>query len=161
MSDPLADLGLDLDDATPAGAADDAASTEATDAAGDAPEGTEAKAKQTREEVEIGELEFGFAEFLPTAKRGGGERGSKYDFDKLVAPVTVDGKTRYATFLARLQPGVDEDKLKRSVQSATSAANREAKAEGSPAYFATRTEVVDGSFVGIRVFRTDARPKGE
>lgn len=149
-NDPLADLGLDLGDST-------AAVTEqpATDTA-------PAEPKQKREEVEIGELEFGEADFLPALKRGG-EKGSKYDFDGLGAPVAKEDGSgfRYKFFTVRRLPDVDLDKLKRSVQSATTAANRAEKEAGSGKYFATRSYVENGEQVGIRVFRVDNTVKTE
>ena len=145
MSDPLADLGLDIEDNAAAPAAE--ASTEA------AAEG----AKAPREEVEIGELEFGTLDFIPTSKRGG-PSGSKYEFDKLAAPVAKESGDgwNYSYFFVKLLPDVDPDKLKRSVQSATTSANRGAKDEKSDRRFITRTVLKDGDFVGINVIRVDA-----
>jgi len=152
MSDPLADLGLDIDDAAEQGAVNTAnADSEAS-----------APAAKAREEVVIGELEFGFADFVPSAKRGG-PSGSKYEFDKLAAPVAKEDGSgfKYATFTARLQDGVDADKLKRSVQSAVTAANRSAKDSGAPNRYVTRTAVQNGEFVGVTVFRVDNTVGGE
>lgn len=149
-NDPLADLGLDIEQT---------ASTEATEVAAEA---ASEPAKAAREEVNIGELEFGEADFIPTAKRGG-PSGSKYEFDKLEAPVAKEDGSgfRYKTFLARLQPGEDADKLKRSVQSAVTAANRSAKDSGAPNRYITRTAVQGGEFVGVTVFRVDDTLGGE
>ncbi len=137
VNDALADLGLDTAAPT-AGAA------------------AETAARAPREEVEIGELEFGTADLIPAMKRGG-EKGSKYQFDKLAAPVAkADGNGySYSTFSVSVLPGVDPDKLRRSVQSATTAANRAAKAEGSSAYYITRSKLVAGEFAGMTVFRVD------
>ena len=141
MSDALADLGLNLDNtnAETAPVADTAVAV-----------------ANAREEVEIGELEFGFADFVPAQKRGGAS-GSKYEFDKLDAPVAKEDGTgwKYATFTAKLQEGVDADKLKRSVQSATTAANRAAKDSGAPNRYVTRQHIVAGEFAGVIVFRVD------
>jgi hypothetical protein len=56
----------------------------------------------------------------------------------------------------RLQSGVDEAKLKRSVQSATTQENKKNKERGDSAYYITRTINEGGKFVGIMVIRTDA-----
>jgi hypothetical protein len=156
--DPLADLGLT--DETPAQQPQAKASAKAKPAAQPAPAPepetvAETEQTETREEVEVGELEFGFVDFIPTAKRR--TEGSKYKFDALAAPQTKDGKTRYAQFTVKLQEGVDADKLRRSVQSATTQANRQGKNEGK--YFVSRSvNGADGKFVGMQVIRTDQRP---
>ena len=151
FNDPLADLGLDLGN-------DAAGGGEAAIVPADAPVVTTATGeKVAREEVNIGELVFEEVEFIPAQKRGGAS-GSKYEFDKLPAPVAKEDGTgfKYATFTANLQPGVDADKLKRSVQSATTAENRAAKEAGLPNYYVTRQKIVAGEFAGITVFRVDA-----
>jgi len=107
--------------------------------------------------VEVGDIELGFAEFIPRAKRTSG--GSKYKFDALVTPQKKGNKTLYANFLVKLLPGADADKLRRSVQSATTQANRQGLNEGK--YFVSRSVNKDGVFFGMQVFRTDDRPKGE
>jgi hypothetical protein len=151
-NDPLADLGLDttttqiveqpVTQAAPTAAAPTAPATnlEASDGG--------------NEEVEVGEIEFGFSEYIPTASRK--PEGSKYKFDKLPAPTTKDGKPRIANFFVKLQPGVDPDKLRRSVQSATTQANRQGSDAGK--YFVSRTVTEDGVFKGMTVYRTD-KPK--
>jgi hypothetical protein len=148
-NDPLADLGLES--AAPA-----VASAAAPDATVTTAVTTTVSTEPTaNDEVDVGEIEFGFAEFIPTAKRKA--EGSKYKFDKLPAPQQKDGKTLYANFTVKLQPGVEEDKLRRSVQSATTQANRQGADEGK--YFVSRSgKDKDGTFVMI-VFRTDAPPK--
>lgn len=142
VSDPLADLNLDL----------------GTETQSDAP-AKEKAARAPREEVNIGELAFEEVDFIPVSKRGGAS-GSKYEFEKLGAPVPKDEADlskgfRYSTFTANLQEGVDIDKLKRSVQSATTAENRAEKAAGSKIRYITRSKVVAGEAVGITVFRVD------
>ena len=155
-SDPLADLGLDLGTTTtvpdnPKKAATPVATEEAKPATnGDAPADTDNSA-----EVDVGEIEFGFSDYIPTSKRKA--EGSKYKFDKLPAPTTNDGKPRIANFTVRLQPGVDPDKLRRSVQSATTQANRQGADAGK--YFVSRTLTEDGEFKGMVVFRTDNKTK--
>ncbi|MGX9389647.1 hypothetical protein ACWX0O_01860 [Nitrobacteraceae bacterium UC4449_H16] len=160
--DPLADLGLDTDTAAPAVVASKPATTTtasvvvAAAAQGSANEGADVG----NEEVEVGEIEFGFSEFIPTSKRKVG--GSKYKFDDLVAPsVWADGphkgKPKIANFFVKLQAGVDPDKLRRSVQSATTQANRQGSDEGK--YFVSRSATKDGKFIGMIVYRTDDRPK--
>lgn len=133
-ADPLAELGL----------------TETTTAAPSvAPETAE-----TDIEVSSDEIEIGVAEFIPTAKRAGG--GSMYPFDKLTAPVkdAASGKTKYSNFTVKVKPGQDPDKLKRSVQSATTQANKQGKSAGR--YFVSRsTNDGSGKFASITVFRTD------
>lgn len=146
MSDnALADLGLDDTGA-------DAGSTvEATQAPVEA-----AAAKAPRKQVNIGELVIGEEDFIPAMKKGG-EKGSKFAFDKLAAPRLKDDGVNYAyaTFTAMLQDGEDEGALKRSVQSATTAQNRQAKANNEPQRFVTRSKVENGEFVGITVYRVD------
>lgn len=160
-NDPLADLGLDLDTAPVAKAAAKPAEKPAAAAVAEtAPAPEAAPETATRgEEVDVGEIEFGFAEFIPTAKRKA--EGSKYQFDKLVAPGVFEdgpnkGKPKYAQFVVTLQPGTDEDKLRRSVQSATTQANKHGAAEGK--YFVSRSgKNKEGTFV-MYVIRTDAKP---
>ncbi|WKV17028.1 hypothetical protein [Nostoc phage NMeng1] len=136
VDNALADLGLDTAAPTAGAAAD-------------------APARAPREEVEIGDIEFGTTDLIPTMKRGG-DKGSKYQFDKLAAPVAKDGGGySYSTFSVSVMPGVDPDKLRRSVQSATTAANRASKADGSVAYYITRSRLVAGEFAGMTVFRVD------
>lgn len=150
-NDPLADLGLDIEQTSASAVEQEQPAAE-----------NAAEAPAARAEVNIGELEFGEADFIPTAKRGG-PSGSKYEFDKLDAPVAKEDGSgyRYKTFLARLQPGEDADKLKRSVQSAVTAANRSAKDSGAPNRYITRTAVQGGEFVGVTVFRVDGTLDGE
>jgi hypothetical protein len=146
--DPLADLGLDLETAP----AVVAAPTKQPAVVAPVQAKTEG-ATTDREEVEVGEIEFGFVDYIPTAKRKA--EGSKYKFDKLPAPTEVDGKPRIANFIVRLQPGVEADKLRRSVQSATTQANRQGAAEGK--YFVSRSVTENGEFVGMMVLRTDKK----
>ena len=146
-NDALAALGLDN--------VDDAVAPEATAAAV-----TEAAVTE-REEVDVGEIEIGELDFIPASKRTSG--GSKYKFDSLAAPTDKEnGKKGYAFFRVTLQPGVDADKLTRSVQSATTQANKQSKDRGGVAYYVTRAENdTDGKFKSILVIRTDDRPEKE
>lgn len=107
-----------------------------------------------REEVEIGELEFGTLDFIPSSRRSSG--GSKYKFDSLSAPVVdqTTSKTNYSYFKVSLVEGIDANKLKRSVQSATTQANK----TNPDKYFVTRTVNKDGNLEHMLVIRTDARP---
>lgn len=154
FNDPLADLGLDLGNNDAGGGeapvTADAAATEA--------------AKEKRKEVAIADLEFGFADFIPAQKRGGAS-GSKYEFDKLVAPVAKEDGSgwKYATFVAKPENPAefDAEALKRSVQSATTAANRAAKDSGAPNRYVTRQHIVGGEFVGVIVFRVDGTVDSE
>jgi len=150
-NDALAALGLDTvaDESTVPHIV--AAATEVT---------TEAAASE-REEVDVGEIEIGEIDFIPASKRASG--GSKYKFDELAAPVAKDnGKKGYSFFRVTLQPGVDADKLKRSVQSATTQANKQSKDRGGDAYYVTRAENdKEGKFASILVIRTDDRPVNE
>lgn len=149
-NDALAALGLDVEDATVANTEVNTSATTDTD--------TETT-RATREEVDVGEIEIGEIDYIPASKRSSG--GSKYKFDELAAPRVVDGKTKYSFFKVTLQPGVDELKLKRSVQSATTQANAIAKKAGSDEYYITRALVKDGKFEAIQVIRTDDRPVDE
>ena len=111
--------------------------------------------KAEREEVEVGEIEVGTINYIPASTRSAG--GSKYKFAELAAPKTLDdGRVAYSHFTVRLQPGVDETKLKRSVQSATTQENKKNKDRNDPAYYITRTVNQGGKFVAIMVIRTDA-----
>lgn len=141
LTDPLADLGL-APTAKPAPAV--VAGTDTISNSG------------SRTEVEVGDIEFGEVDFIPQSKRSSG--GSKYKFDELKAPTKKpDGKTAYSSFTVRLQPGVDADALKRSVQSATTQANKHGKQQGK--YFVTRALKADGDKAeGIMVIRTDIIP---
>lgn len=152
-TDPLADLGLtDTAPTTTAAKAPAASAATATETA------TETETA-SREEVEVGEIEFGFDFDVPVSKRR--TEGSKYQFDKLAAPGKFEdgphkGKPKIANFFVKLQPGVDADKLRRSVQSATTQANKTNKDK----YFVSRTVAdADGKFIGMKVLRTDNRPE--
>jgi hypothetical protein len=151
-NDPLADLGLDTTTTRTTAKTVEQASAPAVQTAADDTAG--------HDEVEVGEIEFGFSDFIPTAKRKA--EGSKYKFDKLPAPGVFEdgpnkGKPKIANFTVKLQPGVDADKLRRSVQSATTQANKQGSETGK--YFVSRTLTEDGNFVGMIVYRTDDRPK--
>ena len=151
--DPLADLGLDLGgtDTTTADPTEQVTET-VTEAV------TDGVVKEKRKEVEIAGLDFGFADFIPKMERGG-KGGSKYEFDKLAAPVAKEDGTgfKYAMFVAKLaNPEDDTDALKRSVQSATTAENKSHKDAGTPNRYITRQHIVGGEFVGVAVFRVDA-----
>ena len=155
-TDPLADLGLD-----PVAAPAAPVAPAAAPAAPAAPAASGAAATvASNEEVDVGEIEFGFDTFIPTAKRKA--EGSKYKFDQLPAPGVFEdgenkGKPKIANFKVTLQPGVDEDKLRRSVQSATTQANKQGLAAGK--YFVSRSwNDKAGKFLGMIVFRTDAKP---
>lgn len=165
-ADALADLGLEglgtEVSATSPVQAD--ATTEQTDGPVDSSvpdvQNSATGEKKKREHVEIGELEFETVDFIPELKRGGGAGGtreSKYDFDGLAAPVAKEDGSgySYAVFTAKLQPGVDPEALKRSVQSANTAENRKQKDAKSEKRFITRSILKDGEFVGMRVFRVD------
>lgn len=148
-ADPLGDLGLDLD----------AAGT--TEAAVVVEGSTEATEK--REEVQIGELEYGVLDFIPTQRRGGGASGSKYKFEAIAAPVAkADGTGfQYNYSLVRLVEGEDADKLKRSVQSATTQANAQAKKDGGVERYVTRQFFDKGEFAGVYIIRVDATQSTE
>lgn len=144
--DPLADLGF-------GGVATDAGVTNAVGAAEDT-----GKTRAQREEVEIGELEFGFADFIPSLTRTGG--GSKYEFDKLVAPKLKDEADpskgyNYAVFTVKKLEDVQAAALKRSVQSAVTGENRKQKKDGTKIAFVSRSIVKNGEFIGMMVFRVD------
>ena len=110
-----------------------------------------------REEVDVGTIELGTIDYIPTMKRTAG--GSKYKFDELKAPGTdANGKPAYSFFFVAVGTN-EEAKLKRSVQSATTQANKQSKDEGK--YFITRTKTVEGKFAGMLVIRTDDRPAVE
>lgn len=152
--DSLAGLGLDdfetetVADGVPA---DTTASETTTDVVA-----TE-EAKAVREEVKIGELEYGTFDVIPTVRRGGGASGSKYKFEDIKAPVAkADGAGfSYSYSLVRLVDGEDADKLKRSVQSATNQANAAAKKDGAPERFINRQFIEKGEYAGTYIIRVD------
>ncbi len=148
----LAGLGLDLNAAgTDAVAADDAATTEATE-----------KVKRTK--IEVGVIEFGEEEDIPVLTRTfTGERntGSKYKFDEIVAPVAKeDGTFKYIPMIVAVGDN-EPEAFKRSIQSATTAANNKYKTgEGDAAVyerkFITRSfNDAAGKFAGMKVYRVD------
>ncbi|MCY1708382.1 hypothetical protein [Pannonibacter sp. SL95] len=133
--DPLADLDVDLEAATETGAV------------------------TTPQAVEVGEIETGvMAELPPSARSGGGGGTSKYAFDKLAAP----SDKGFSFIRVKAPEGAskeDTERLRRSVQSATTNRNRAAKERNEPNYYETRTEQKDGSVVAVLILRTDKRPK--
>ena len=153
-ADPLGDLGLDLDGA----AEEQTVATEEVGAVEDVLGTTE-----KREEVVIGELEYGLLDFIPTQRRGGGASGSKYKFEAIGAPVAkADGTGfQYNYSLVRLVEGEDADKLKRSVQSATTQANAQAKKDGGIERYITRQFFDKGEFAGVYIIRVDGTQETE
>lgn len=160
--DPLADLGLDIAPTVTKAKGKPADKPAAdTKPKADAPPMVSVTIVE-HHDVIVGEIELGFSDYVPASKRK--SEGTKYPFDKLVAPgVWADGpnkgKPKIANFFTKLADGETADKLKRSVQSATTQANKHGAAEGK--YFASRSKTVDGKFVGMIVLRTDARPTKE
>lgn len=168
------DLGLDAllggDDVLGGGApvpaqAETASGADTVGEANEAQPATTAEAAKTRAprvEVAIADLEFEQFDLIPAQKRfgGGNNAGSKYDFDSLAAPVAkADGSGfSYSAFTVKPADAAnfDAERLKRSVQSAAAGANREAKDQNLPNRFLTRSVIVDGQYVGHRVFRVDA-----
>lgn len=157
QNDALAALGLDVTEETAPVVSETAkpaltvvpASTDAVD----------------RSEVDVGEIEIGFIDFIPATKRGGGgNSGSKYKFDSLEAPAVnaETGKTNYSFFKVLVGTN-DEKKLQRSVQSATTQQNATNKKAGDETtYFITRTALnKEGKLEAMLVIRTDARPAVE
>lgn len=153
----LADLGLDL-----GGASEEVqAETPVTDeTVTDTPA---AEDKVTRERVKVETSVSEDFEELPALERngfGGGPREKKYPFDELAAPKDLgEGKMGYASFKVVPAEGEDMERTVRSVQSAATQANRQAKEANESAYYETRTITEEGAVVGIKVFRTDARPE--
>ena len=157
----LASLGLDTEtpvEAAPAAEPTVVDTASATEHAAEAAT-EESTVKAKREHVDVGTIEL--EEDVPLAPLTRQTGGSKYRFDDLRAPVKKeDGTFSYASFKVDLLAGVDEGKLRRSVQSATTQANRQAKGgkagfEGKDVYFITRSVTVAGKFAGIRVYRVD------
>jgi hypothetical protein len=164
--DDLASLGLGDETATeaPAEKANTDLAIEPNPVPHTAPEADKATeegtvAKQTREHVEVGEVTL--EEDVPLTALTRQTGGSKYRFNDLREPVKKeDGSFSYASFKVDLLDGVDEGKLKRSVQSATTQANRQAKGgkggyEKHDVYYITRSVMKDGKFAGVRVYRVD------
>lgn len=174
MSNPLEELGLNLDSPVPVDAALNLISDTEAKAAGSqasvggtatpAPVEAPSKARAPRVEVNVGEIIVSteFESLAPLVRGGGGgATGSKYKFDELLAPAKqADGTWGYTSFLVELQEGVDEDALKRSVQSANTQANGVAKKAGLPNYYVTRSVVKDGKFAGMKVYRVDNTLEG-
>lgn len=155
----FADLGLGLDLVADAGAVAPVETPVETQVVTPAEVGAvEAVVATKREEVAIADLEFGEEDFIPALKRGG-TKGSKYEFDKLTAPVAKEDGSgfKYSTFLVRPENAEDFDavRLKRSVQTASTNANATAKDEGRVERYLTRQKLVNGVFVGVTVFRVD------
>lgn len=148
-ADALAALGMTADAATTAApeAPVEAPAAEATTVEGEA-----APAASAFEVGEISDLSF---DDVPVAERAFSARKSQYGFEDIGAPGT-DGKN----FHGKLVPftGGDKDKFKRSVQSAATGQNRNAKNADVPNYYVTRTAEKAGSFVGMYIIRTDDRP---
>lgn len=124
------------------------------------PEGDEVrKPKQTREQIDIGEVALEEDVPLTALVRTAG--GSKYKFNELREPVRKeDGTYSYASFRVDMPANIDETKLRKSVASATSQTNRAHKGkgegfEGKDIYFITRSVVEKGAVVGVRVYRVD------
>lgn len=150
--DSLAGLGLDdFETGAPEAPAEPAAAETVTEVVA-----TE-EAKAAREEVKIGELEYGVFDSIPTVRRGGGASGSKYKFEDIKAPVAkADGSGfSYSYSLVRLVEGEDADKLKRSVQSATNQANAAAKKDGAVERFINRQFIEKGEYAGTYIIRVD------
>lgn len=149
VNDALADLGLDLEAPAP-------------ELPNDAEVSAEKKPSKPRVEVKIGEIVYGEDEELPGIERSGPgvDRESKYNFDELAEPVEftrADGSKgwKYKTFVVGLLEGVDKDALLRSVNSATTAANKKAEEAKNGKYFVTRSVIENDKFVGVKVFRID------
>lgn len=155
-NDAFADLGLDLGSVDDLVQAADAAVKVVDDANPEEPV-VVAQEKKTRKAVELGELEYGFADFVPEETRAGGVgRESRWDFDKLEAPQAYtgeDGKTKfkYATITARLVDGETEERLRGAVSGAIAGEHR--KKNGKK--YTTRQLVKDGEFAGLTIFRVD------
>jgi hypothetical protein len=141
---------------------DDGAETTPTAPVEDAAQPTDA-AKTTREEVKIGELEaVSFDSIPPQRRNGGGASGSKYKFETIAAPVSKEeGGYKYDGKLVRLIEGEDADKLKRSVQSATTQANAQAKEANEVNRYITRQYVDKGEFAGVYIIRVDGTQDAE
>lgn len=140
------------------GLGDDAAATTETTTAGAAED-----AKADRTEVKIGELKAVTFDSIPALTRGGGgSTGSKYKFEDIAAPVdNGNGGFSYSGTLVELVEGEVEDKLKRSVQSATTQENAKAKKAGRPERYLTRQHVVNGEFAGVYIIRVDGTQEEE
>lgn len=173
-NDALADLGLDFgaDNASPTtpeaatDAAKEAIAQETVANTAPVTESDTSEEKRTFTTVKISDEDIDIDEegsTLPPLERkgfgGGGRQGSKYPFEKLNAPTGEGDQRRYTSFTIRVPEGEDYERVRRSVQSAATNANSQAKTAGLPNYYVTRQFNNDkGEAVGIRVFRTDERP---
>lgn len=168
-TDPLADLGLSLDGAEAPVNVDADALAGAGAAAGEVSEtanetGTEAETaeKKKRKHVAIAPLEFGTIDLIPENNKGFGAKKSKYNFEDIAAPVAnAANASGFDYGFALVKPediasaDYDEETFIRSVQSATTAANRKAKEAGTEERFVSRRQDVEGEFVGVLVIRVD------
>lgn len=158
MSDILDELGLgggDTSVAEPAGEKSNAAGGAAPAAA--PADGGE---KTVRKSITVNSTSTGVGA-LPAQVRGfggGGERGSKYPFKELTAPVdNGEGGFNYSFFTVKIaDTDADEKSLKSAVQSAVAAQNKSAKEDGSDVRYVTRTIVENGAYIGSSVYRVDA-----
>lgn len=159
MENELADLGLGLEDTSSVEgvAAVDAKGVTEADVDGS----TE---KKTRKAVTLGAVVASEEpEDLPEIEGrgfGGGERGSKYDFSDINAPVSkgvVDGVEKFGYFSKTYNPGegTEIDALDSSVKSAVSQRNKAAREAGTNERFATRAVLVEGVHVATKVLRVD------
>ena len=147
-NDILAGLGLDLNAAGTEAVATDAAATAA------------AVEKVKRAHIVVGEVAFGEEEDIPVLTRNfTGERnvGSKYKFDEQAAPVAKeDGTFKYIPAIYEVGEN-DVEAFKRSIQSATTAANNKYKDGEDKRKFITRSfNDAAGKFAGMKVYRVDA-----
>lgn len=164
----LAELGLDL-------GGDEASETEVAQSnVGNASEANQqapidvdtaedtAEAVKTRSPVEVVVSDAEDFEELMPSKRGAGRQKtgeSKYPFASLAEPQERDGKFVYTPFTVTAGEGEDFDRVRASVNSAVSVANREAKESGETGTYGAARYVTRSATVGdkpaIKVYRVD------
>lgn len=118
---------------------------------------TEAAADNARKDVKIGEVTKLTLSSIPGIKRKVNPQDKKYDFSSLVAPVANDADG-FNYDVQRIAKGEGEDDVRftRSVQTAYTKANADAKEAGRPERFIGRKEyATDGSVVATLVIRVD------
>jgi hypothetical protein len=154
----LSSLGLDTTAAETA-AANEVAPEAAHEAA------VEGAEKAVREAIKItGTIAVASGELPAEAPRGGfatGERGSKYPFADLVAPVKNEetGKFAYSFFEVKLTDveNADAKKLQGAIQAAVAAQNKKHKEKGEVVKYVSRTLLdAQEAYVGSAVYRVDA-----
>lgn len=133
---------------------DDAATTAATAS-------TETAAVATRAPVKVGEIKTVKFSSIPGITRKGHSSGeTKYAFDQLAAPEATgdaDSPWNYDARDIAYDPEETPERFSRSIQTAYTKANKDAKDAGKKTHFIGRKYYAedDGKLAGMYVFRVD------